>query len=76
MKQNPSPAFSKAKVQMPPMDNLDFRKIVLKENLTEDDGCAHQEDTAGTDSRGMLSMRDTDLGFDGRGGTEEALSGE
>jgi hypothetical protein len=37
------------------MNNLDFRKIVLKENLTDDDGCAHQEGTAGTD------LRNTDL---------------
>jgi hypothetical protein len=62
--------FSKAKVQMPPMNDLDFRKIVLKENLTDDDGCAHQEGTTGTHSR------DTDLRVGRLGGTQEALSGE
>jgi hypothetical protein len=37
------------------MNTLDFRKIVLKENQAENDGCAHLEGTEGTDSR------DTDL---------------
>jgi hypothetical protein len=54
------------------MNSLDLRKAVLKENLTEDDGCAHHEGTAGTDSR------DSDLRVRrrGGGGTQEALSGE
>jgi hypothetical protein len=52
------------------MNNLDFRKIVLKGNLTEDDGCAHQEYTQ------ELFYETRTSGFKGRVGTQEALSGE